>query len=109
MDDVDNLVELDGDPDVMMCITGGLPTSREEIETDYLPTFIDYYRKYPGYGFWAVVEKTTGDFVGWFHFRPEPHHPEDEPELGYRFRKQFWGSGYGTEGSIALIDKGFTE
>lgn len=109
MADVDNLVELDSDPDVMFHITGGLRTSREEIETDYLPRYIDYYRKHPGYGFWAVIEKQSGDFVGWFHFRPAPDHPADEPELGYRFRKPFWGMGYGTEGSIALIDKGFTE
>ena len=109
MDDVDNLVELDGDPQVMFHITGGLPTSREEIETDYLPAYLDYYRRYPGYGFWAVVEKRSGDFVGWFHFRPEPGHPSDEPELGYRLRKPFWGVGYATEGSAALIDRGFAE
>ena len=109
MDDVDNLVELDGDPDVMFHITGGVLTSREEIETDYLPAYLDYYRRYAGYGFWAVIEKGSGDFVGWFLFRPEPGHPADEPELGYRFRKPFWGKGYGTEGSMALIDKGFAE
>ena len=32
-DDVDNLVELDGDPEVMHFINGGRPTPREEIET----------------------------------------------------------------------------
>ncbi len=75
-DDIDHLVELDSDPEVMFHITGGLPTSREEIETDYLPAFLDYYRRYPGYGFWAAIERNTGDFVGWFHFRPEPDQPE---------------------------------
>ena len=109
MADVDNLVELDSDPEVMFHITGGVPTSRDEIETDLLPWFIEYYRKYSGYGFWAVVEKRTGEFIGWFHFRPAPDHPCDEPELGYRFRKSAWGKGYGTEGSVALIDKGFAE
>ena len=33
----------------------------------------------------------------------------DEVELGYRLRKSFWGKGYATEGSRALIDKGFAE
>ena len=41
--DVDILVELDGDPDVMHFVTGGRPTPREEIETDVLPAFLDYY------------------------------------------------------------------
>ena len=36
-DDVDELVALDGDPEVMRYVTGGRPTSREEIETEVLP------------------------------------------------------------------------
>ena len=32
-----------------------------------------------------------------------------EVELGYRLRKSAWGKGYATEGSRALICKGFTE
>ncbi|MGI8530779.1 MAG: GNAT family N-acetyltransferase [Geodermatophilaceae bacterium] len=107
--DIDNLVELDGDADVMQFITGGKPTSRAEIEHETLPAFLSYYDRYPGYGFWAVIEKSTGDFLGWFHFRPGDGHPEDEPELGYRLRKSAWGKGYAAEGSRALIDKGFSE
>jgi RimJ/RimL family protein N-acetyltransferase len=30
-------------------------------------------------------------------------------ELGYRLRQSAWGKGYATEGSRALMDKGFTE
>lgn len=107
--DVDNLVDLDSDADVMHHITGGLATSREEIETDYLPAFLAYYDGVPGYGFWAAIEKPTGDFLGWFHFRPGEGHPPDEPELGYRLRKSGWGKGYAVEGSRALIRKGFTD
>ena len=108
-DDVDNLVELDSDPAVMHFITGGRPTTRAVIQGDILPAFLGYYERYAGYGFWAVIEKSTGDFLGWFHFRPAPDSPPDEPELGYRLRQSAWGKGYGTEGSRALIHKGFTE
>jgi RimJ/RimL family protein N-acetyltransferase len=108
-DDVDNLVELDSDPAVMRFINGGRPTPRQEIESDVLPTFLGYYERFAGYGFWAAVEKSTGRFVGWFHFRPaEAAHP-DEVELGYRLRRSAWGKGYATEGSRALIQKGFAE
>ena len=55
------------------------------------------------------MEKSTGDFLGWFHYRPGEGCPDDEPELGYRFRKSAWGKGYASEGSIALINRGFTE
>ena len=108
-DDVDLLVELDSDPEVMFWITGGRTTSREEIETDYLPAFLSYYERFDGYGFWAAIERSTGEFLGWFHFRPAPGHPDDEPELGYRLRRSTWGKGYATEGSIALIDRGFRD
>jgi RimJ/RimL family protein N-acetyltransferase len=107
--DVDNLVELDSDPDVMRYINGGRPTPRTEIEGDFLPAFLAYYERFEGFGFWAVVEKSTGDFLGWFHFRPPQGGSLDEPELGYRLRKSAWGKGYGTEGSRALIRKGFSE
>jgi RimJ/RimL family protein N-acetyltransferase len=107
--DADLLVELDGDPRVMRYITGGAPTPRDEVESEYLPAFLGYYRKFPGYGFWAAIEKSSGDFLGWFHYRPAPGDPPDQPELGYRLRREAWGKGYATEGSRALIAKGFTE
>ena len=100
---------LDADPDVMRYVTGGIPTSRDEIENDFLPAYLAYYDRYDGYGFWAVIERATGEFLGWFHFRPRPDAAPGEVELGYRLRKSAWGDGYATEGSRALIGKGFTE
>ena len=107
--DVDNLVQLDADPDVMRFVNGGVPTPRYEIENDFLPAFLAYYDRYEGFGFWAVIEKASGEFLGWFHFRPRPDAAAGEVELGYRLRKPAWGRGYATEGSRALIAKGFTE
>jgi RimJ/RimL family protein N-acetyltransferase len=85
--DVDNLVGLDSDPEVMRFISGGVPTSREEIENDFLPAFLSYYERFDGYGFWAAMEKATGDFLGWFHFRPPAGAAAGEVELGYRLRR----------------------
>ena len=90
-DDVDNLVELDSDPDVMHYINGGKPTPRTEVENDILPAFLAYYERFEGFGFWAAIEKSTGEFLGWFHFRPKEG--EGDPELGYRLRKSAWGKG----------------
>jgi RimJ/RimL family protein N-acetyltransferase len=107
-DDVDNLVELDSDPDVMRFINGGRPTPRHEIENEVLPAFLGYYERFAGYGFWAAVEKSTGRFVGWFHLRPAEG-AAGEVELGYRLCRSAWGKGYATEGSRALIQKAFAE
>ena len=108
-EDVDLLVELDSDPAVMRYLTGGPSTPRDEIEREILPAWLSYYERFEGYGYWAAIEKGTGSFLGWFHFRPGQGAPIDEPELGYRLRAAAWGKGYGTEGSRALIAKGFEE
>jgi len=108
LDDVDNLYNLDSDPEVMRFV-GGTPTSREAVENHYLPAYLGYYERGDRYGFWAAVERSTGDFLGWFHLRPEERSRADEAELGYRLRAAAWGKGYATEGSRALIYKAFTE
>jgi RimJ/RimL family protein N-acetyltransferase len=68
--DVDILVALDSDPAVMRFVSGGKATARDAIEHDILPAFLSYYDRFAGYGFWAAMEKSTGNFLGWFHFRP---------------------------------------
>jgi len=105
--DVELLHDLDSDPEVLRYVTGGPPAPREEIRDDILPAFLGYYARFAGYGFWAALERSSGAFLGWFHFRPLPGSPPDEPELGYRLRRAAWGQGYGTEGACALIDHGF--
>ena len=107
--DVDNLFDLDNDPEVMRFLTGGKPTPRDVILNETLPRFLQYFEPYEGFGFWAAIEKSTGQFLGWFEFRPREGSGPDEVELGYRLRKSAWGKGYATEGSRALIRKGFTE
>ena len=108
-DDVDNLFHLDSDPEVMRYVTGGATTPREKVEHVDLPAFMSYYDRCDGYGFWAAIDKSTDRFLGWFHLRPQEGDPVDQPELGYRLRREAWGMGYGTEGARALICKGFTD
>ena len=108
-DDVDNLYHLDSDPEVMRYVTGGATTPREEVEHGDLPAFMRYYDRCDGYGFWAAIDKTSDRFLGWFHLRPQEGDPVDQPELGFRLRREVWGMGYATEGARALIRKGFTD
>jgi len=103
MADAGNLVSLDADPDVMRFVTGGIPTSREEIENEFLPAFLGYYRRYEGYGFWAAIEKATGEFLGWFHFRPRADAAPGEVELGYRLRKSAWGKAKANQALVSVM------
>ena len=108
-DDADNLFALDSDPEVMRYLTGGAPTPRDVIERDILPRFLRSYEPYAGFGYWAAAEKATGAFLGWFSFLPPEGSGPDVVELGYRLRRVAWGKGYATEGSRALIHRGFAE
>jgi len=107
--DVDHLVDLDADPEVMRFLTGGTPTPRAVIENEILPRFLRYYQRFAGYGYWAAIEKATGAFLGWFGLAPAEGNGPDDVALGYRLRRSAWGQGYATEGTLALIRKGFTD
>lgn len=61
-------------------------------------------RFYTG-GFYAALEKGSGRFLGWFELEPRG---EGEYEIGWRLFRWAWGRGYATEGSLALLHKGFT-
>jgi RimJ/RimL family protein N-acetyltransferase len=107
-EDEDNLVGLNSDPEVMRYITGGLPEpGRDKIRDEIIPFHLAFYDQHPGFGTWAADDIGTGEFLGWFHLRPR--RSDGAIDLGYRLRRPTWGHGYATEGSRALIDKGFAE
>ncbi len=55
---------------------------------------------------WVAFEKPGGKFVGWVILHvTQP----GVGELGYRLKRDVWGSGLATEGCRALIAKGFDE
>lgn len=95
--DVDHLFALYNDPDVMRLLNGGTPTLRAEIAREYDAHFA-------GDGYWAAIEKATGEFLGWFGLHPTEGRDPDDFELGYRLlHRAGWGKGYASEGSRALM------
>ena len=107
--DAENLLALDSDPAVMRYLSGGKPTPRHMIEQEVLPQFLRSYERGDGFGVFAAQLKATGEFLGWFSYRPDRDGGIDEASLGYRLRQPAWGNGYATEGARALLRKGFTE
>jgi RimJ/RimL family protein N-acetyltransferase len=107
--DVDNLFDLDSDPEVMRFLSGGIPTPRELIQNHILPAFLRSYEQFPCFGVWAATGKASGEFLGWFGFQPDDADHPNDVVLGYRLRRAVWGRGYANEGACALIRKGFTE
>ena len=101
--DLDDLVELDGDPEVRRFVDPLgiiIPIEPGERRTYEWERFVS-----PG-GFYGARERVGNAFVGWFQLEGVPDR-EDEAELGYRFRRNTWGLGYATEGAVALIAYAF--
>lgn len=112
--DLDNLVELDSDPEVMRFINGGVATSPEAIAQKFLPEILSYYDLYENLGFWAIIEKSSQDFIGWAILRPESRFKiaqlldvvePDAIEIGYRLRRASWNKGYATEAAQSLVNR----
>jgi RimJ/RimL family protein N-acetyltransferase len=108
-DDVDNLFDLNSDPEVMRYLTGGKPTPREVIRDEVIPFHLTVYDRFDRLGTWAAESTATGEFLGWFHFRPGLGTDITNVDLGYRLRRSAWDKGYATEGSRALISMGFAD
>jgi RimJ/RimL family protein N-acetyltransferase len=108
--DVDNLFDLNSDPEVMRYLTGGKPMPREEIRDRIMPHHLSVYDRFDRLGTWAAESADSGEFLGWFCLRPERGTEiTTNVELGYRLRRPAWNRGYATEGSLALITMGFTD
>jgi ribosomal-protein-alanine N-acetyltransferase len=91
--DQENFYRLNSDEDVMKYIRR--PKTRKEAY-QFLLENIEYYKEFPVYGRWALIEKSTQDFIGSFMIRPSTA-VDHRIELGYAMFKENWGNGYATE------------
>lgn len=65
------------------------------------------YSKFPGLGFWAVIEKKTNFFIGWVCLKDLDR--TTEYEIGYRLLPAYWGKGFATEAATAVLHYGLTD
>lgn len=105
--DVEPFYLMGSDPEVIR-YTGdppggltGLDHAREVLRSRPLAD----YQKY-GYGRWACVLKATGEVIGFAGLKYLPD--KQEIDLGYRLLPPYWGQGFATEASRAVLDYGRT-
>ncbi|WOE30630.1 MULTISPECIES: GNAT family N-acetyltransferase [unclassified Acinetobacter] len=95
------------DPEVMQYFPD-LLTREESLQfIDTVKDIIDQNQ----WGFWAVVLKQTGEFIGFIGLHHQPEQFEFSPcvEIGWRLARQYWGNGYATEGAKAAIVYAFNQ
>jgi [ribosomal protein S5]-alanine N-acetyltransferase len=105
------LFELDSDPEVMRYIGRWRAPDdswyRDRIHTVHLPQ-----QAHPWHGVRIVLDRTTGEFLGWVFIRPATDSMDarelgwtqpSEQEIGYRLRQSAWGRGIATEAATLLV------
>jgi len=107
--DVDGLFELDSNPIVHKYL-GNNPVKNKDESYKYIQ---DCKLKYKAHGMCrlAVIEKKTGNFIGWSGLRFIDDYVFNKHtnfyDVGYRLIPKYWGKGYATESGIASVNYGF--
>lgn len=100
--DAQNFYELNLNPNVIKYTGNSAFKDIDEAKT-FLENYSDYQKN--GFGRWAVINKSTQDFIGWCGLKYDEK--LDETDIGFRFFEHFWNKGYATESAKACINYGF--
>ncbi|MQY06082.1 hypothetical protein ACRB68_41620 [Actinomadura sp. RB68] len=104
-EDFEDYAAMLGDPEVARFLSVEGSISREDAWRN-LALMIGH-REIRGYTHWALVEKSSGRFVG----RAGPWRPFGWPglEIGWCLAREHWGKGYATEAARAALAYCFDE
>jgi len=102
-DDFEPFARIVSDPEVVRYLDDGTPISRDECWRG-IALFIGHWQL-RGYGWWAVEDRRSGDFLG----RIGLYNPEGWPgiEIGWLLRREAWGEGLATDGANAALTFAF--
>ncbi|WP_372754824.1 GNAT family N-acetyltransferase [Labilibaculum sp.] len=108
--DAESMFEMDSDPEVYKFL-GRKPIRTLAQSKKMIESIRDQYKNI-GIGRWAIVEKESGNFVGWTGFKFEKENENGQHDfynLKFRLLRKYWGKGYVTEATKAAIRYAFTE
>ena len=102
--DINLLLELDGDSDVMKYLTLGKAKTIDEVKKESMPRILKSYTNGVNYGIFSAYLKCNNTYIGWFQFEKDKH-IKNAIEVGWRLKKKHWGNGYATEVGLSLVKK----
>lgn len=108
--DVEGMFDLDSNPEVHQYL-GKQPVQSKEEAIGVLNFIRQQYSDH-GIARWAMVDKKTGDFIGWTGFKyitDLTNNHVNYYDLGYRLRQKYWGMGIATEAAMACLEYGFNQ
>lgn len=104
--DLDDCLAMDRDPFVLKYISGPWddPVKHRAFVLERMNT------AYPeGQGYWSVFERNETHppaFAGWMILIPYPEF-DNEAEIGWRLKRDFWGKGYASEAARPMLRYAF--
>lgn len=106
--DLQNFYELDSDPEVHRYL-GNQPVKNLAESAAMIKDIRQQYQD-NGIGRLAVIDKVNQAFLGWSFLKYEKGIREyPYYDIGYRFKKAYWGKGFATETALASLKYGFEE
>lgn len=103
LDDAAAMFAVFGDPEVMRYSMSGADPSVEATRTR-IQKLMDHQASF-GFSLWVVEDRATAAILGDCGLKQLEDGPEIE--VGYRFARPHWGSGYATEAAMASVQYGF--
>ena len=101
--DLDAIAAALADPDVVRFLPGAQPRSRDQAEA-ILEHAVSHWQT-PGFGWWAVTDRSEGRVLGWCGSNQLKD--VDEVEVLYLFDRPHWVKGFATEAARASVRYGF--
>ena len=106
-EDRDPWAELGADPEVMQHFPKTLTREESDAFVDWAGAALEQR----GWGLWAVEERETGRFLGFTGLNEPGFEAHFTPavEIGWRLRRDAWGSGFATEAARGVLTVAFDD
>lgn len=107
LDEVDRYLDIYSRDDVVRWL-GGPPVRERSRALELIGLNAARLAQDPRFGWWAVVERSTGVPAGSVLLKPLPN-GDGEIEIGWHLHPDSWGKGLASEAAAAVLDRGFRD
>ena len=104
LEDAEAVLKFNAHPEVMQYTGDESISSLEQASHLISETWLADYKRY-GYGRWALIHKTENKIIGFAGLKYLPELLKTD--IGFRMLPQYWGRGFATEVSVAILNHGF--
>lgn len=101
IDDLEDLIEMNSDPEVMRYFPATLDKAENEA---FCKRLADRYKQ-DGYTYYAVDRLDTGECIGFIGLAKQTYEADFTPcvDIGWRLKRSAWNQGFATEGAKACL------